>query len=94
MKIKYFIFATFFGLLSCTQSIPLAAPLAPGATVKLGQQIALLGDGYSDETDGERKHLHFAIIPGESSNLKGYVQNESELSGWIDPLEFFAEKKL
>ncbi len=63
--------------------------LLPGQEVKAGQELAILGDEYSSETDGERKHLHFAILPGETISLKGYVQNKSELSGWIDPVECF-----
>ena len=57
-----------------------------GEGYKKGDQLAVLGTGYSDETDGERRHLHFAILAGNSLNIKGYTQSESELSGWIDPL--------
>ena len=61
------------------------------ATVKMGdnvtksEQLAVLGTGYSTETDNERKHLHFSIHEGSSVVLAGYVQNQSELSAWIDP---------
>lgn len=54
-----------------------------------GDRIALLGDGYSSETDGERKHLHFGIRSDNQVNILGYVQNESELSGWQNPLDLF-----
>lgn len=57
--------------------------------VKKGQQIAVLGEAYSQETDGERKHLHFSIKPGLDLDLKGYVQNESALSGWVDPISLY-----
>lgn len=53
-----------------------------------GEQFAVLGTGYSTETDGERKHLHFGIHKGTQINLLGYVQNESELSGWLNALNY------
>ncbi len=63
----------------------------PSITGKLGQKLtagdslAVLGTGYSSETDGERKHLHLGIHKGASVNIIGYVQNQNELSGWMDP---------
>jgi murein DD-endopeptidase MepM/ murein hydrolase activator NlpD len=54
-----------------------------------GEKLALLGTGYTKETDGERKHLHFAVLSGGELNLKGYVQTKDQLSGWIDPLSFW-----
>ncbi|MBI4049192.1 MAG: peptidoglycan DD-metalloendopeptidase family protein [Candidatus Doudnabacteria bacterium] len=49
-----------------------------------GEKIALLGDADSSETDGERKHLHLGIKKGLSSDIRGYVQSETELDDWID----------
>ena len=60
-----------------------------GSNVKKGEQLALLGTGYSSETDGERKHLHFAILSDSRIDYRGYVQNKSELSSWIDPLTLY-----
>lgn len=60
-----------------------------GQTVTKGEKIALLGTGYSVETDGERRHLHFAILADDSLNIKGYVATKAELSGWLDPLKYF-----
>ena len=57
-----------------------------GDNIKAGEQIAVLGTGYSNETDGERKHLHLGIHKGSSTNILGYVQKQSDLSQWIDPL--------
>ena len=57
-----------------------------GAQYSKGDQMGLLGTGYSTETDGERRHLHFAIRSDNSLSIKGYVQTQGELSGWIDPL--------
>ncbi len=55
-----------------------------GEDIKAGEYLANLGDGYSLETDNERKHLHLGIHLGTEINIKGYVQNESELSQWLD----------
>ena len=60
-----------------------------GSTVKSGEQIAVLGDDQSTETDGERKHLHLAFVKGSTFSLKGYVQTQSELQAWIDPLTYY-----
>ncbi|MBI3261121.1 M23 family metallopeptidase [Candidatus Berkelbacteria bacterium] len=57
-----------------------------GSEVSANEQIGVLGEGGSAETDGERKHLHFAIIKGQAVNLKGYVQNQEDLNAWEDPL--------
>lgn len=57
-----------------------------GREVSVGQQIGILGEGGTRETDGERKHLHFAIVKGQTVNLKGYVQNKQDLGVWEDPL--------
>lgn len=53
-----------------------------------GDIIGILGEGGTNETDYERKHLHLGIIKGSAINLKGYVQSEEELNGWYDPVEF------
>ncbi len=64
-----------------------AIAVQKGDTLKLGQRIGVLGTGGSDETDGERKHLHFAVHRGADVELKGYVQQPEDLGAWIDPLE-------
>jgi septal ring factor EnvC (AmiA/AmiB activator) len=33
-----------------------------GESVQVGEQVATLGQGFSRETDGERKHLHLGFI--------------------------------
>jgi len=60
-----------------------------GMEFEKGDPLALLGTGYSSETDGERRHLHFAVLSNDRVDIKGYVQSESDLSGWIDPLTLF-----
>lgn len=51
-----------------------------------GEEIGILGKGYSTETDGERKHLHFGIHKRGQVTILGYVQVKSELNNWIDPM--------
>lgn len=60
-----------------------------GVTVATNDQIAVLGTAYSSETDGERRHLHFSLRQDTSTTIRGYVQKQSELSGWQDPRAFF-----
>ena len=55
-------------------------------TLNQGMQIGILGQGYSKETDGERKHLHLGIHKGKTINLLGYVQDPGSLDEWIDVL--------
>lgn len=64
----------FASILSSVANMPLAA----------GQKLAVLGKGYSTQTDGERKHLHLAIHKGTAINLLGYVPQKSQLSSWLD----------
>jgi murein DD-endopeptidase MepM/ murein hydrolase activator NlpD len=54
--------------------------------VQAGDTIGQLGEGGTPETDGERKHLHLGVLAGDEIILSGYVQSESQLGGWIDPL--------
>lgn len=63
--------------------------IADGTIVKKGQQIGILGDAYSPQTDGERKHLHFGIVIGHKLDLRGYVQTPSELPLWLDPTTLY-----
>ena len=60
-----------------------------GDAMTAGKQFAVLGTGYSSETDGERKHLHLGIHMGTSINILGYVQNQADLQNWIDPMTLF-----
>lgn len=62
-----------------------------GATIQQGEQVGILGDGYSRETDNERPHLHFGLYAGSGVDIRGYVQNKSELDDWLDPVVFFRE---
>lgn len=60
--------------------------LVLGDNIKVGQSIALLGKGFSAETDGERKHLHLSVHLGSEVNILGYVAKPEELRNWLDPL--------
>jgi len=55
-----------------------------GTKLNPGQQIGVLGTGYSTETGGERKHLHLGIHKGAAIDLLGYVATKSQLSPWLD----------
>jgi murein DD-endopeptidase MepM/ murein hydrolase activator NlpD len=57
--------------------------------MKAGDVIGVLGDTLSEETGGERKHLHFGLYQGDVPDIRGYVQNKEELKNWINPLQFF-----
>lgn len=40
------------------------------------------------EAGGERKHLHIGIHKGSALDIRGYVNDEAQLSGWLDPDRF------
>ncbi len=60
-----------------------------GSEVAAGEVIGHLGEGNTEETDFERKHLHFAMHKDNELDLRGYVQTEAELSDWYNPLSYF-----
>ncbi len=59
-----------------------------GQKLKAGEAFAVLGTGYSTETDGERKHLHLGIHKGSAINITGYVSRQSDLQNWLDPTKY------
>lgn len=63
-----------------------ASLIKTGSSVAVGRQIGILGQAFSQQTDGERKHLHFGLAKGSHLDVRGYVQNTSALSDWLDPL--------
>lgn len=63
-----------------------------GDSINSGETLGELGQGYSSETDRERKHLHLGIHKGSEINILGYVSSKDELSSWIDPCEFVCGK--
>jgi hypothetical protein len=60
-----------------------------GSKLIAGKQFSVLGDGVSQETDGERKHLHLGIHKGATLNLLGYVKEKEDLVNWVDVTEYF-----
>ncbi len=62
-----------------------------GDKITAGQRLANLGAACSSQTDGERKHLHFAIHKSSAIDARGYVQNQAELSAWLDPSQFLVQ---
>lgn len=75
-----------YGHLDIAQS-----PLKEGLEVKRGDYIAPLGEDKSRETDGERKHLHFALYRGSDLLLNGYEKDSEKLQNWINPTDFFKQ---
>ncbi|OIO54783.1 hypothetical protein AUJ46_02235 [Candidatus Peregrinibacteria bacterium CG1_02_54_53] len=55
-------------------------------TLDADDTIGVLGAADSQETDGERAHLHFAIHHGVVVEFKGYVPEQSTLDAWVDPM--------
>ncbi len=66
------------------QSLP-----AVDLEVEAGDQIGILGEGGTSETDGERKHLHLGMLKPGNESLAGYVGDEGDLQEWYDPMSFF-----
>lgn len=60
-----------------------------GDTLARGDRVAVLGEGGSEETDGVRKHLHLGVHAGSELDIRGYVQDAGEISGWLDARELF-----
>lgn len=62
--------------------------VAPKAGQKLAQGdfIGDLGQGYSTQTDGVRKHLHLGIHKGLADDIRGYVPTRDETSLYVDAL--------
>ena len=76
------------GLFAVYGHLRQSSMLAAGTAVKQGDTIAVLGTGYSAETDGERRHLHFGIAT--STTILGYATSTAALNaGWIDPLSLY-----
>lgn len=68
--------------------------LRAGQTVGLGQTLAYLGKGFSTQTDGERKHLHFGLYTGSAFRINGYTKTKADMAGWLNPDDFFKQHGL
>jgi len=62
-----------------------------GTTLNAGTKFAVLGTGFSSETSGERKHLHFSLHKGTAIVWKGYVSTKGALVDWFDPLLYLSK---
>ena len=65
---------------------PATIAIELGATLQKGKRIGTLGSHESQETDGERAHLHLGVHRGATIDLRGYVEKEEALNDWINPL--------
>lgn len=64
-----------------------------GDYISKGKKLAVLGTGFSQETDNERKHLHLGIHKGLGIDVRGYVETLLQLEDWIDFEEYLSNKK-
>ncbi|MEO8065490.1 MAG: M23 family metallopeptidase [Candidatus Doudnabacteria bacterium] len=55
-----------------------------GAELKQGDTLGILGQGFTSETDGRRKHLHLGIHKGNGPSILGYVPAKQDLAEYID----------
>ena len=60
-----------------------------GDAVSVGQTFGRLGEGKTEETDGERQHLHFALYEGDELRKNGYEKNAEDVKKWMNPTDFF-----
>jgi murein DD-endopeptidase MepM/ murein hydrolase activator NlpD len=68
-----------------------SSTLKTGDKITKGQFLANLGADKSEDTDGERQHLHFALWEGTEVKLAGYVNTPAELDAWINPWDFLKQ---
>lgn len=83
IAIQYPEFIGIYGHLNPSTLIP------NNSQVTKNQPIGILGRGFTPETSGERKHLHFGILKGNKIDFRGYTQQQSELSKWLNPLSLY-----
>ncbi|PIT86950.1 MAG: hypothetical protein COU33_00350 [Candidatus Magasanikbacteria bacterium CG10_big_fil_rev_8_21_14_0_10_43_6] len=57
-----------------------------GTYLPPGTPFAVLGDGFTEQTGGERKHLHLGMYAGSGRDIRGYVASKDALQAWRDPL--------
>lgn len=67
-----------------------ASLVAQDEDVVAGQRIGVLGDGFTEQTDGARAHLHLSLYRGAGLDVRGYARSEAELANWIDPEELLS----
>lgn len=63
----------------------------PGDRVAAGQTLAFLGESFTVDTSGARKHLHFSVHKGPAAELAGHVSSAAALeAGWYNPNDWLA----
>lgn len=73
--------------------IKLPSNLNVGDQVTAGQLISYLGNNFSNETSGERKHLHFAIHIGTDLYFHGHEPSTQVLNfEWENPIPFLKSR--
>jgi murein DD-endopeptidase MepM/ murein hydrolase activator NlpD len=71
----------------------LASSIKVGDQVAGGRQLTILGNAFSSQTGGERKHLHLGLYKGSGEYFRGYEATMAGLTDhWLDPLVFLAGK--
>jgi hypothetical protein len=60
---------------------------AVGSRLQSGDTLGVLGTGYSNETSGERKHLHLSFHKGKNIDIRGYVPSSTMLKQWMNPCD-------
>jgi murein DD-endopeptidase MepM/ murein hydrolase activator NlpD len=65
--------------------LDLASLPKQGTLLKKGEKIAILGAAKSHDTDDNRKHLHFGIVKGWTTDYRGYTDAAGDTAGFIDP---------
>lgn len=64
-------------------------PFKVGDMVVAGTRLTYLGDAFSSQTGGERKHLHFGIYKGTDLYFRGYEPTPAALNfRWLNPTDF------
>jgi murein DD-endopeptidase MepM/ murein hydrolase activator NlpD len=68
------------------------AAVEVGSSVRAGERIGYLGEGFSEETDGNRKHLHFGLYHGGGLDIRGYLSEsqKGEIDKWLNPTVFLS----
>lgn len=65
-----------------------------GQLLRPGDHIGLLGQGFSQETDGVRKHLHLGLrerVDIEEPDILGYVKTSEEVAPYLDVLPYLPQ---
>ena len=67
------------------------AAVKVGQRVRAGERLAYLGDQFSADTSGARKHLHFGIHKGAALDVEGHEPSIEQLNAeWYNPNDWLA----